>query len=221
VRAGRENPLSANRVFGRANRWQLRFYVEDRPCLLINIPPFTDEGDVYVVVETPRSSRAKFDYDPKLKTFTLSKSLLTGLTYPHDWGFVPSTEADDGDPIDIMVVHEAATFPGIVLTCRVIGILQIEQKSKGKTERNDRLFGVPKDSHSEKGLKDVRDLSEPIQQELEKFFKATDELEDKKLNVLGWKGPAHRVMLREPWTRSQTGHSGNRRAAVYSSGRRE
>jgi inorganic pyrophosphatase len=156
---------------------------------LINMPPFTEDGDVYVVVETPRGSRAKFDYDPNLKIFTLSKSLLTGLTYPHDWGFVPSTKAEDGDPIDIMVVYDAATFPGIVLTCRVIGILQVEQKSKGKTERNDRLFAVPKDSHSEQALKDVRDLSKPIQQELEKFFKATDELEDKKLNIIGWKGP--------------------------------
>jgi inorganic pyrophosphatase len=156
---------------------------------LINLPPFTKDGDVYVIVETPRGSRAKFDYDPKLKTFTLSKSLLTGLTYPHDWGFVPSTKADDDDPIDIMVVHDATTFPGIVLTCRVIGILQIEQKGKGKVERNDRLFAVPRDSHSEQALTDVRDLSEPIQQELEKFFKATDELEDKKLNIIGWKGP--------------------------------
>jgi inorganic pyrophosphatase len=166
---------------------------------LINLPPFTEDGDVYVVVETPRGSRAKFDYDPKLKTFTLSKSLLTGLTYPHDWGFVPSTKADDGDPIDIMVVHDAATFPGIVLTCRVIGILQIEQKSKGKTERNDRLFAVPRDSHWEQALKDVRDLSGPIQQELEKFFKATDELEDKKLNIIGWKGP--KAATTPPWHR--------------------
>lgn len=156
---------------------------------LINLPSFTDDGDVYVVVETPRGSRAKFDYDPKLKAFTLSKSLLTGLSYPHDWGFIPSTEADDGDPIDVMVVHDATTFPGTVLTCRVIGILQIEQKSKGKRERNDRVFGVPKDSHSEQALKDVRDLSKPIQQELERFFKATDELEDKKLEIIGWKGP--------------------------------
>src|SRR3954452_19067171 len=102
---------------------------------LVNLPPFTEDGDVYVVVETPRGSRAKFDYDPKIKTFTLSKSLLTGLTYPHDWGFVPSTKADDGDPIDIMVVHDGRDLSGIVLTCRVIGILQIEQKSKGKIER--------------------------------------------------------------------------------------
>ena len=156
---------------------------------LVNLSPFTEGGDAQVVVETPRGSRAKFSYDPKLETFTLSKSLLAGLTYPHDWGFVPSTKADDGDPLDIMVVHDAATFPGIVLTCRIIGILQIEQKSKGKSERNDRLFAVPRRSHSEQALRDVRDLSKPIQQELEKFFAATDELEDKKLQIIGWKGP--------------------------------
>jgi inorganic pyrophosphatase len=88
-----------------------------------------------------------------------------------------------------MVIHDAATFPGLVLSCRIIGILQIEQKSKGKTERNDRIFAVPRRSHFEQGLRDVRDLSKPIQEELEKFFAATDELEDKKLKIIGWKGP--------------------------------
>ena len=155
----------------------------------INLPAFTEDGDARVVIETPRGSRAKLAYDPALEAFTLSKSLLVGLTYPHDWGFVPSTKADDGDPLDIMVVHDAATFPGLVLSCRVIGILQIEQKSKGKAERNDRLFAVPRRSHSKHGLRDVRDLSKPIQQELEKFFVATDELENKKLEIIGWKGP--------------------------------
>ena len=102
---------------------------------------------------------------------------------------MPSTKADDGDPIDIMVIHDATTIPGLVVTCRVVGILQIEQKSKRKAERNDRLFAVPRRSHSEKALKDVRDFSRPIQEELEKFFIATDELEDKKLKIIGWKGP--------------------------------
>jgi inorganic pyrophosphatase len=135
----------------------------------VNLPSFTDDGDVHVVVETPRGSRAKFDYDPKLETFVLSKSLLTGLTYPHDWGFVPSTKADDGDPLDIMVIHDAATFPGMVVTCRLIGVLQIEQKSKKKSERNDRLFAVPRRSHSERSLKDVADLSKPIRRSLRSF----------------------------------------------------
>ena len=156
---------------------------------LIRLPPFSDDGDVRVVIETPRGSRAKVRYDPELQIFTLSKSLLVGLTYPHDWGFVPSTKAEDGDPIDIMVIHDAATSPGLVLTCRVIGVLQIEQKSKNNAERNDRLFAVPRRSHSERGLRDVRDLSKPILEELEKFFVATDELEDKELKIIGWKGP--------------------------------
>ena len=155
----------------------------------LNLPPFTEEGDVHVVVETPRGSRAKFAYDPKLKAFVFRKSLLTGLTYPHDWGFVPSTKGDDGDPLDVMVIHDAATFPGLVATCRIIGVLEIEQKSKNKTERNDRLFAVPLLSHSEAALKNVRDLTKPIREELEKFFIATDELEDKKLTILGWGDP--------------------------------
>jgi inorganic pyrophosphatase len=155
----------------------------------LNLPAFAEDSDVHVVVETPRGSRAKFAYDPKLETFILRKSLLTGLTYPHDWGFVPSTKADDGDPLDIMVIHDAATFPGLVVTCRVIGILQIEQKSKNKSERNDRLFAVPRRSHAEQALEDVRELTKPIQEELEKFFIATDELENKKLEIIGWKGP--------------------------------
>jgi inorganic pyrophosphatase len=145
----------------------------------LSLPTFTDDGDVYAVIETPRGSQAKF----------ACKALLMGLAYPHDWGFVPSTTADDGDPLDIMVIHEAATFPGLVVTCRVIGVLQIEQKSKRKTERNDRLFAVPRRSHSEQALTDVDSLTRPIREELEKFFIATDELEDKKLNILGWKGP--------------------------------
>ena len=75
----------------------------------INLPPFTEDGDVHVVVEPPRGSRAKFANDPKLDSIILSTSHLTGLTYPHDWGFVPSTTADDGDPLDIIVIHDAAT----------------------------------------------------------------------------------------------------------------
>ena len=156
---------------------------------LFKLPTFSDDGNLRVVVETPRGSQAKLDYDPKLKTFALSKSLLTGLSYPYDWGFIPATRAEDRDPLDVMVIHDAATFPGLVLACRIIGVLQIRQKSKGTAERNDRLFAVPRRSHSELGLRDVRELSKPIREELEKFFVATDKLEDTKLEIIGWKGP--------------------------------
>src|ERR1700754_3219198 len=94
-------------------------------------------------VETPRGSRAKLEFDPKLGAFTLAKPLLAGLTYPYDWGFIPSTKAEDGDPLDVLIIHDAATYPGLVLTCKPIGVLEVVQSSKGKKERNNRVFVVP------------------------------------------------------------------------------
>jgi inorganic pyrophosphatase len=84
------------------------------------IPTWADGKHIHAVVETPRGSKAKIKFDSKLKTFTLSKPLLVGLAYPYDWGFIPGTKAEDGDPVDALIIHKAATFPGLVLTCRVI-----------------------------------------------------------------------------------------------------
>jgi inorganic pyrophosphatase len=97
---------------------------------------------------------------------------------------------EDGDPIDVLVIHDVATAPGLVLKCKIIGLLEVLQSKKGtKAIRNDRLIAVPRDSHREKADKDARDLPRQVRQEIEKFFVATDELEDKKLKFLGWKGP--------------------------------
>ena len=157
---------------------------------LLKLPTRNNGGDVYVVVETPRGSAAKLEYDPELRVFTLSKALFLGLTYPYDWGFIPSTKGEDGDPIDALVLHDAATAPGLVLKCKIIGVLEVLQSEKGeKGIRNDRLIAVPRDSHREKADKDARDLPKQMRQEIEKFFVATDELEAKVLKFLGWKGP--------------------------------
>ena len=118
---------------------------------LLKIPTWADEEHIYAVVETPRGSTCKLDFDPDLRVFTLAKPLMAGLTYPYDWGFIPSTKAEDGDPLDVLVIHDAQTYPGVVLRCRPVGILEVEQKSKGKRERNDRVFAVPD-----------RSLSKPI-----------------------------------------------------------
>jgi inorganic pyrophosphatase len=157
---------------------------------LLKLPTRNNSGDVYVVVETPRGSAAKLEYDPELRVFTLSKALFLGLTYPYDWGFIPSTKGEDGDPIDALVLHDTATAPGLVLKCKIIGVLEVLQSEKGeKGIRNDRLIAVPRDSHREKADKDARDLPKQMRQEIEKFFVATDELEAKVLKFLGWKGP--------------------------------
>jgi inorganic pyrophosphatase len=154
------------------------------------------DGDhVHAVVETPRGSRAKFEYDPKLGVFTLSKPLIAGLTYPYDWGFLPSTQAEDGDPLDVLIIHEAATYPGIVLACVPIGLLEVVQVDKGKKERNDRLFVVPDRAPFEGHLQDIRCMPQRAIGELEAFFRATDALETKHLEFRGWRGPAHAKKL--------------------------
>jgi inorganic pyrophosphatase len=157
---------------------------------LQKLPVRDTKGDIHVVVETPRGSAAKLEFDPDLKTFTLSKALILGLTYPYDWGFIPSTKGEDGDPLDVLVMHEAATSPGLVLKCKIIGVLEVLQKESRKAGiRNDRLIAVPRHSHREKSAHDARELPKPIREEIERFFVATDELEDKELQFLGWKGP--------------------------------
>src|SRR5712675_1438313 len=106
---------------------------------LQNIRVHSKEGEIHVVVEMPRGSAAKLEFDPDLGAFTLSKSLILGLSYPYDWGFIPSTEGEDGDPLDALVLHDAATAPGLVLKCKIIGVLEVQQREKGKKPiRNDR-----------------------------------------------------------------------------------
>jgi inorganic pyrophosphatase len=160
---------------------------------LLKIATWADEDHVHAVVETPRGSSCKLEFDPDLRVFTLAKPLMAGLTYPYDWGFIPSTKAEDGDPLDVLVIHDAQTYPGVVLRCRPIGILEVEQTSRGKKERNDRVFAVPDRSPHESDLNDVRHLPSRAREDLEQFFLATNALEKKKLEFLGWRGPAQAI----------------------------
>lgn len=123
----------------------------------------------------------------------LRRPLADDDTYPYDWGFVPSTTAEDGDPLDVLIIHDAQTYPGVVLRCRPVGILELQQKSKGKKERNDRVFAVPDRSPLETDLLDIRRLPSRAREELEEFFRATNALEDKELEFLGWRGPNHAI----------------------------
>src|SRR5262249_61766129 len=152
------------------------------------LPTWANKQHVYAVVETPRGSRAKLEFDSKLGAFTLAKPLLAVLIYPYDWGFIPSTRAEDGDPLDVLIIHDAATYPGLVLKCKPIGVLEVVQSAKGKKERNDRVFVVRDRSPFEGDLQGHRGRS----RRLEEFFEATDALESKKLKFQGWRGSASR-----------------------------
>jgi inorganic pyrophosphatase len=98
---------------------------------------------INVVVETPAGSRNKFKFDEKLGLFLLHKTLPVGAAFPFDFGFVPGTRADDGDPLDVMVVGGEPTFTGCLVTVRLLGVIEARQKEKGSTIRNDRLIGTP------------------------------------------------------------------------------
>jgi inorganic pyrophosphatase len=133
----------------------------------------------------------KLKYDPDLEAFTLSRPLTDGLIYPYDWGFVPSTRAPDGDPLDAIVLWDRATFPGVVLTCRLIGVVGVEQNSKhrrGQRERNDRVVALPIGAPRFDVVDSVDDLPERIKQEIESFFVASTAFEHKDLTFHGWSG---------------------------------
>src|SRR5205814_8897118 len=116
-----------------------------------------DKRMLRVVIETPKGSRNKFAFDPEEHIFELKKVLPVGMTFPYDFGFVPSTKAEDGDPIDVLVLMDEPAFPGCALSCRPIGVIEGEQGNKNKKERNDRIVAIEQDAHSWADIKTIND----------------------------------------------------------------
>ena len=83
-----------------------------------------------VVIETPKGSRNKYAFDPEEKVFGLKKVLPAGMAFPYDFGFIPSTLGEDGDPVDVLVLMDEPAFTGCVLKCRIIGIIEGEQGTR-------------------------------------------------------------------------------------------
>ena len=106
---------------------------------LLRLPTFASPEAIWVVVESPKGSAVKLKYDPDHHVMTLSRPLIVGLTYPYDWGFVPSTRGPDGDPIDVFVMWETASYPAVVLPCRPIGVLRVEQTNPKSRNANETI----------------------------------------------------------------------------------
>jgi len=155
-----------------------------------SLPAQSESGAIHVVVESPGGSRVKLKYEPRLRAFKLSRPLTKGLLYPYDWGFIPSTKAADGDPLDAMVFSDVSTFPGVVIECRTLGVLRLEQNGKiEKRERNDRLIVIPTKLPRFDSFKTPEDLPERWRSELEEFFVSVIRFENKEPKLLGWAGP--------------------------------
>jgi len=161
------------------------------PRSLDTLPARDEDGSVMVVVETPRGSAAKFKFDPDLNAIRLSRPLPAGVVYPHDWGFVPSTCAADGDPLDVMILWEGTSYPGVVVACRLLGLLKVEQTNLGTRgrERNDRLVALPVRAMEAAGIASILDVPSRRRAELERFFLNAVAFEGKDVTLLGWGGP--------------------------------
>src|SRR5436190_4979634 len=137
---------------------------------LKNIPPFNSKL-INVIIETPKDCQNKFDYDHELQLFRLKKTLPMGTIFPFDFGFIPNTIAEDGDPLDVLVIMDQKAFPGCLIECRVIGILEAEQREKDKKpKRTDRVVAGTDCSILYGGIKDVKDLNKNMVAEIENFF---------------------------------------------------
>ncbi len=168
---------------------------------LTRIPLHGKKGSYNVVVESPRGSTVKLKYEPVLGAFTISKPLVRGLRYPFDWGFVPSTLGPDGDPLDALVYWDIVTYPGVVLPCRPLGVLKVDEKKKKKNarQRNDRLLMVPVSADRAEHLKSHQDLSRREREELEHFFLTVTAFTSKNVRILGWEGAEAAVAMLEKY----------------------
>lgn len=145
-------------------------------------------GSYQVVVETPKGCRNKFAFDAERKTFVLHRVLPAGMTFPYDFGFIPGTEAEDGDPIDVLLLMDEPAFPGIAVQSRAIGVLEGEQKENGRAIRNDRLLAVAEANHLYANVRVIGDLPAQVIRELGEFFVNYSRLEGREYRFLGCKG---------------------------------
>jgi len=152
-------------------------------------------GVVTAVIETPGGSRNKFKYDEKIGFYSLSGVLPEGMVFPHAFGFVPGTQAADGDPEDILILMDEPTFTGCVVPTRLIGVMEADQTEKGKTERNDRLIAVAAQSRDYLDVKSLDDLSSNMLKEIEQFFVNYNEEKGKKFKVLRMRGPGQALKM--------------------------
>ena len=164
---------------------------------LDKLKAFAGDARFHVVVESPRGSAVKLKYDPNLGAMSVSRPLNLGLTFPFDWGFVPSTEGPDGDPIDAMVYWDVASYPGVVIPCRALAVIKVDQRGgegQGRI-RNDRVIAVPMEARREKHLAAPDDVPARVREELNQSVLAATALEGKDARILGWEGPEEAVAL--------------------------
>ena len=145
---------------------------------------------INVIIETPRASQNKFTYDPELKIFKLKKTLPLGMVFPFDFGFIPNTKGQDGDPLDVLVIMDQPAYPGCLVESRIIAILEAKQKDgKNKEIRNDRIVAISVSSILYADIQHLDELNKSMVSEIEAFFVHYMKAEGKIFSPIGWGQP--------------------------------
>lgn len=150
----------------------------------LNLPIGDDAPQtVTAVIEIPQGSTNKYEYDKKLKVFRLDRNLHSPVHYPGDYGFIPRTLAEDGDPLDILVLGDAPTFPGCVYMARPIGLFEMLDQGV----RDEKILAYATGNPRFSSIQDYTDAPPHILREVAHFFSTYKDLEGKRTSVLGWK----------------------------------
>ena len=149
-----------------------------------------------VIIETPKNCGNKYSYEKKSGLFKLSKVLPQGLVFPAHFGFAPHTKAEDGDPLDIIILMDEISFPGVLIECRPIGVIEAEQTEKNGTKvRNDRIIAVACESQRYSAIKSLKHLDKSILEEITKFFITYNAMTGKKFSPLSFGGRSKAIKL--------------------------
>jgi inorganic pyrophosphatase len=151
--------------------------------------------NVNVIIETPKGSGNKYAYDQKLRLFKLGKILPQGIIFPGHFGFLPGTKGQDGDPLDVMVLMDEPSYPGCLIECKILGVIEAEEQEDGKTQRNDRLIAATLESQRYKEINSIKKMDKESIMELVNFFMAYTNLSNKDFKPLRHKGPKTAIKL--------------------------
>ena len=147
------------------------------------IPAQPKPGLINVLIEITAGSKNKYEYDKDLQAFALDRVLSSSVQYPYDYGFVPNTLADDGDPLDGIVLMDEPTFPGCVIAARPIGMLEMIDGG----DRDEKILCVPDKDPRYAHVKSLQDIAPHRLDEIAEFFKTYKNLEKKVTEIRGWK----------------------------------
>jgi len=164
--------------------------------LFVDLSPFSKTGEVHVFIDTPKGSRNKYEYDVEYQLFKLGGVLPAGAVFPFDFGYIPSTEGGDGDPLDVLVLMDEPAFVGCLVPARLLGVIEAEQTDNGKTTGNDRLIAVAANARDHQDLQSIDQLNDNLMQEIEHFFISYNMIKGKQFAPKGRLGPdrARRVI---------------------------